>query len=90
MLVFGDGSLKSWLVRNLRQIASGIGVTPFSSILQSLMLRYWHARRTCPNCNHKWSEDLSVPLELKKVSFIPLLETHERKLDRFHNSGILF
>ena len=31
--------------------------------------RYWHARQTCPNCNHKWTEELSGVFELKKVLF---------------------
>ncbi|ODM93014.1 NADPH oxidase 5, partial [Orchesella cincta] len=51
-------------------IATGIGVTPFASILQSIMHRYWASRNCCPNCNFKWCNELmrSV-LNLKKVDF---------------------
>ncbi|QQP50860.1 NADPH oxidase_ EFhand calcium binding domain 5, partial [Caligus rogercresseyi] len=37
-------------------IATGIGVTPFSSILQSIMSRYYDTKRECPNCTYKWSD----------------------------------
>lgn len=39
-------------------IASGIGITPFASILQSLMQRYRRAKAICPHCNSKLCEDL--------------------------------
>lgn len=39
-------------------IASGIGITPFASILQSLMHRYRRAKATCPNCNSKLCDEL--------------------------------
>lgn len=52
-------------------IATGIGVTPFASILQSIMHRYWKARHTCPNCKHTW------------VSQIPPTIMHLRKVDFF-------
>lgn len=52
-------------------VATGIGVTPFASILQSIMYRYWEARRQCPNCAHTWSEDLHLTSDfsLRKVDF---------------------
>ena len=48
-------------------VGTGIGVTPFSSILQSIMRRYWEKKQSCPNCNHRWTEDLSNLGSLKKV-----------------------
>ena len=52
------------------QIATGIGVTPFSSILQSVMFKYKVATRTCPQCSFKWVEDLSQWVQsLQKVDF---------------------
>lgn len=52
-------------------IGAGIGVTPFASILQSIMYRYRLSKQTCPNCSHTWMEDLPATLmELKKVNFI--------------------
>lgn len=50
-------------------IATGIGVTPFASILQSIMHRYWKARHCCPNCKHTWvSEIPPTIMHLRKVS----------------------
>ena len=52
-------------------VATGIGVTPFSSILQSIMYRYHSARRECPRCNLRWLTDLGDAMQnLKKVDFI--------------------
>ncbi|CAL8089261.1 unnamed protein product [Orchesella dallaii] len=51
-------------------IATGIGVTPFASILQSIMHRYWASRICCPNCNFAWCGELPQSvLNLKKVDF---------------------
>ncbi|UXI20577.1 protein ETHE1-like [Sarcoptes scabiei] len=53
-------------------IATGIGVTPFASILQSIMFRHIEKTRHCPSCKHSWIE--RVPSRyinnLKKVDFI--------------------
>ena len=52
-------------------IATGIGVTPFSAILQSIMNRYKDIKRECPRCNLKWNDDIaahSSSQNLKKVS----------------------
>ena len=50
-------------------IASGIGITPFASILQSVMFRYHTAKHTCQNCDHTWYGDVPPSLmKLKKVS----------------------
>ncbi|KAH9528182.1 NADPH oxidase 5 [Dermatophagoides farinae] len=53
-------------------VATGIGVTPFASILQSIMYRHIEKTRHCPLCNHSWTE--RVPSRhinnLKKVDFI--------------------
>ena len=51
-------------------IATGIGVTPFSAILQSIMHRYKDIKRECPRCNLKWNDDIaahSSSQNLKKV-----------------------
>ena len=51
-------------------IATGIGVTPFASILQSIMHKYWKARHTCPRCAHEWTSELPQSvMNLKKVRF---------------------
>lgn len=50
-------------------IATGIGVTPFASILQSIMHRYWKARHTCPKCKFSWASDTPASvMKLRKVS----------------------
>ncbi len=55
-------------------VATGIGVTPFASVLQSIMHRYWAAKKVCPNCDHTWSDGLHAAstkdFRLKKVDFI--------------------
>ncbi|XP_070546727.1 NADPH oxidase 5-like isoform X2 [Ptychodera flava] len=52
-------------------IGAGIGVTPFASILQSIMNRYKKMKQTCPKCNHVWmSDDMSATMRLRKVDFI--------------------
>ena len=49
-------------------IAGGIGVTPFASILQSIMKKVQNATIDCPNCQHKWVGMLPEELQkLKKV-----------------------
>lgn len=52
-------------------IATGIGVTPFASILQSIMHRYWKARHTCPKCKFSWASDTPASvMKLRKASDI--------------------
>ena len=48
-------------------IAAGIGVTPFASILQSIMNRYYASKQMCPRCDYCWN--------LKKVPSIHILAT---------------
>lgn len=56
-------------------IATGIGVTPFASILQSIMHRYWKARHTCPKCKYTWASEIPpTVMHLRKVS--DKTETH--------------
>ncbi|XP_076029976.1 NADPH oxidase 5-like [Oratosquilla oratoria] len=51
-------------------IATGIGVTPFASILQSIMHKYWKARHICPQCSHSWTSDIPASvMNLRKVDF---------------------
>ena len=51
-------------------IGAGIGITPFASILQSIMHRYWKGRQACPKCLYEWTGDFSASLcSLRKVDF---------------------
>lgn len=52
-------------------IAPGIGVTPFASILQAIMIRYQESKHFCPNCACKFSDGVPKSLmKLKKVDFV--------------------
>ena len=52
-------------------IGTGIGVTPFASILQTIMYRYWQSRQTCPRCHYQWTPEAPIHMlfNLKKVDF---------------------
>ena len=49
-------------------IAAGIGITPFASILQSIMCRYRNRRHKCPNCDYIWDNQETEELSVKKVN----------------------
>ncbi|XP_036068405.1 NADPH oxidase 5 [Oryzias melastigma] len=52
-------------------IGAGIGITPFASILQSIMYRYRLRKQNCPSCNFSWCENLKdSDMTLRKVDFI--------------------
>ncbi|XP_023442506.2 NADPH oxidase 5 [Dasypus novemcinctus] len=52
-------------------IGAGIGITPFASILQSIMYRHQKRKRLCPNCQHSWTEGVQdEEMKLCKVDFI--------------------
>ncbi|XP_069766258.1 NADPH oxidase 5 [Narcine bancroftii] len=52
-------------------IGAGIGITPFASILQSIMYRYRMRKQNCPNCSYSWCENLKDnEMNLRKVDFI--------------------
>uniref|UniRef100_A0A8C2WAD9 NADPH oxidase 5 n=1 Tax=Cyclopterus lumpus TaxID=8103 RepID=A0A8C2WAD9_CYCLU len=50
-------------------IGAGIGITPFASILQSIMYRM--RKQNCPSCNYSWCENIKdSEMKLRKVDFI--------------------
>lgn len=66
-------------------IGAGIGITPFASILQSLMQRYRQQRAKCPNCNINLNKHLCSAgehLQVKKVDFI-WITREQRSLEWF-------
>ena len=68
---FGCPSSNVYRAEHAVLIGTGIGVTPFASILQSIMYRYWDLKKCCPNCNYKWAYSLGKSMfNLKKVDFI--------------------
>ncbi|CAH1983350.1 unnamed protein product [Acanthoscelides obtectus] len=66
-------------------IATGIGVTPFASILQSIMHKYWKARHTCPRCTYSWSSEIpATVMNLRKVDFF-WINRDQRSFEWFVN-----
>ncbi|XP_033347498.1 NADPH oxidase 5 [Bombus vosnesenskii] len=66
-------------------IATGIGVTPFASILQSIMHRYWKARHTCPKCKFSWASEIpATVMHLRKVDFF-WINRDQRSFEWFVN-----
>ncbi|XP_049831292.1 NADPH oxidase 5 [Schistocerca gregaria] len=66
-------------------IATGIGVTPFASILQSIMHRYWKARHTCPKCKYSWASEIPpTVMKLRKVDFF-WINRDQRSFEWFVN-----
>uniref|UniRef100_A0A3B3V2I7 NADPH oxidase 5 n=1 Tax=Poecilia latipinna TaxID=48699 RepID=A0A3B3V2I7_9TELE len=52
-------------------IGAGIGITPFASILQSIMYRYRMRKHTYPNCSSTGCENVKdSDMRLRKVDFI--------------------
>ncbi|KAK1789696.1 hypothetical protein P4O66_015590 [Electrophorus voltai] len=52
-------------------IGAGIGITPFASILQSIMYRYRMRKQNCPNCSYSWCATIKdSEMNLRKVDFI--------------------
>ena len=66
---FGAPSSNIFRAEHAVLIGTGIGVTPFASILQSIMHRYWEVKRQCPQCEFQWSDEIASTLNyhLKKV-----------------------
>ena len=67
---FGAPSDQIFRAEHAVLIGAGIGVTPFASILQSIMRRFWKVRTSCHNCSYQWTDWKSANiLNLRKVSF---------------------
>ena len=53
------------------------GITPFASILQSIMHRYWSSKTVCPQCSYSWtSENITNMFNLRKVDFFWINRDH--------------
>ncbi|XP_017779285.1 PREDICTED: NADPH oxidase 5 [Nicrophorus vespilloides] len=66
-------------------IGTGIGVTPFASILQSIMHRYWKARHSCPRCKFSWASEIPpTVMNLRKVDFF-WINRDQRSFEWFVN-----
>ncbi|XP_073506965.1 NADPH oxidase 5 [Phyllobates terribilis] len=68
---FGTPSRRIFTSDHAVLIGAGIGITPFASILQSIMYRYRMRKQNCPNCMYSWCETLKDnDMKLRKVDFI--------------------
>ncbi|XP_071789252.1 NADPH oxidase 5-like isoform X1 [Asterias amurensis] len=69
---YGTPSTSIFHSEHAVMIGAGIGVTPYASILQSIMYRHRNILHECPNCNHSWVdlESQKRALRVKKVDFI--------------------
>jgi predicted ferric reductase len=67
---YGTPSAHIFQAEHAVLIGAGIGVTPFASILQSIMYRYQAAQQVCPKCSHSWVKDIAASgMKLRKVDF---------------------
>ncbi|XP_074141319.1 NADPH oxidase 5 [Sminthopsis crassicaudata] len=68
---YGTPTRRIFVSEHAVLIGAGIGITPFASILQSIMYRYQKRKQNCPNCHYSWYEDVKDDdMKLKKVDFI--------------------
>ncbi|XP_066184160.1 NADPH oxidase 5 [Sylvia atricapilla] len=68
---YGTPSRRIFTSEHAVLIGAGIGITPFASILQSVMFRYRRRRQSCPSCHFSWSpEQRDEEMTLRKVDFI--------------------
>ncbi|XP_048251235.1 NADPH oxidase 5-like isoform X1 [Haliotis rufescens] len=68
---YGTSSREIFETEHAVLIGSGIGVTPYASILQSIMYRFKAYKRCCPSCTHSWYDEVPPHvMNLKKVDFI--------------------
>ncbi|XP_069170298.1 NADPH oxidase 5 isoform X2 [Procambarus clarkii] len=68
---YGTPSTRIFSVTHAVLVGAGIGVTPFASILQSVMMRYRAAKTPCPYCQVPSCLALPSTLrKLRKVDFV--------------------
>ncbi|XP_076980063.1 NADPH oxidase 5 [Tamandua tetradactyla] len=68
---YGSATRRIFASEHAVLIGAGIGITPFASILQSIMYRHQKRKRLCPNCQHSWTEGVQDDeMKLHKVDFI--------------------
>ncbi|XP_041274395.1 NADPH oxidase 5 [Onychostruthus taczanowskii] len=65
---YGTPSRRIFTSEHAVLIGAGIGITPFASILQSIMFRYRRRKQSCPSCHFSWSEERrDEEMTLRKV-----------------------
>ncbi|CAL4180352.1 unnamed protein product, partial [Meganyctiphanes norvegica] len=82
---FGAPSSHIFRAQHAVLVATGIGVTPFASILQSIMHKYWKCKHTCPCCSHSWCTEVPKSvMNLRKVDFF-WINRDQRSFEWFVN-----
>ena len=68
---YGSPSSDIYQAEHAVLVATGIGVTPYASVLQSIMARYRREKTRCPRCHHQWTGDIAEAGlgRLRKVDF---------------------
>lgn len=66
---FGSPSANYFRAEHAVFIGTGIGITPFASILQSIMHRQEELNHTCPKCEHNFTKGQVSMGRLNKVDF---------------------
>ncbi|KAG1652444.1 NADPH oxidase 5 [Nymphon striatum] len=75
---YGSPSSQIFRAEHAVLIGTGIGITPFASILQSIIYRYNEVRSRCPKCDHYWLDHApSSIMSLKKVDFFWINRNHK-------------
>lgn len=64
---FGSASGQIFQAQHAVLICTGIGVTPFASVLQAIFHRYINQCFVCPNCETTCFQDPSDTFSIKKV-----------------------
>jgi len=68
---YSGSTTSAWNYQQTLFIAGGIGITPFASLLQSVMKRYRNAMSACPHCSHMSCSNLPASMgKLKHVDFM--------------------
>ncbi|KAK6185049.1 hypothetical protein SNE40_007371 [Patella caerulea] len=68
---YGTSTREIFQTEHAVLIGAGIGITPFASILQSIIYRFNAMERTCPSCKHLFTEPAAGSMmKLKKVDFV--------------------
>merc|ERR1711874_441020 len=68
---FGSPSSNIYRAEHAVLVGTGIGITPFASILQSIMHRYMEIKQSCPSCSYQWTNNMEASMfNLKKVDFM--------------------
>ncbi|XP_017592494.1 PREDICTED: NADPH oxidase 5 [Corvus brachyrhynchos] len=68
---YGTPSRRIFTSEHAVLIGAGIGITPFASILQSIMFRWVPRQHGSPSCHFSWSEERrDEEMTLRKVDFI--------------------